>query len=100
MSESAAVAPYRIHRMIQDLLSDPAEARAFADNPQPAFDRYGVTAEEGALLEAKTVEAMSKLGVHPNLQMKYLKLRKPPVPPGAAAAPGPLDAYLDRLQAY
>ena len=93
----AAVAPYRIHRLIQDTLRDPARARAFAVDPQPIFDHYGVTASEAALLETRSVEAMSSLGVHPNLQMKYLRLRNPPVAPGASAAPGPLAAYLARL---
>lgn len=93
----AGVAPYRIHRLIQDTLRDPGQARAFAIDPQPVFDRYGITADEVALLETRSVEAMSSLGVHPNLQMKYLRLRKQPVSPESAAAPGPLDAYLARL---
>lgn len=93
----AAIAPYRIHRLIQDTLRDSAQARALATDPQPVFDRYGITSGEVALLEARSVEAMGSLGVHPNLQMKYLRLRKQPVSSESAAAPGPLDAYLARL---
>jgi hypothetical protein len=98
MSDMAVIAPYRIHRMIQDLLRDPVAARSFADDPQPAFDRYGVTAAEAAMLEDRTIEAMNALGVHPNLQMKYLRLRKAAAADDTSAAAGPLDAYLDRLK--
>lgn len=86
-------APYRIHRMIQDLVHDPIAARNFAEDPQTAFDRYAIQPGEAALLEARSIEAMTQLGVHPNLQMKYLRMRRPP----GTAGPGPLDAYLDRL---
>jgi hypothetical protein len=34
--------------------------------------------------------------VHPNLQMKYVRLRAPPAPPPAGGG-GPMAAYLDRL---
>ena len=90
------VAPYRVHRMIQDLVREPEAARVFAENPYPIFERYGVTAEEEALLEARSIESMTALGVHPNLQMKYMRLRKMPPTAGTKLA-GPLDAYLGRL---
>ena len=92
-----AAGSYRIHRMIQDLLRDPDAARAFAIDPNPAFERYGVTPTEGLQLEEKSIESMTALGVHPNLQMKYLRLRKGAPTPGVKVV-GPLDAYLDRLQ--
>lgn len=94
----ATRAPYRIHRMIQDLLRDPQAAQTFARDPYPAFASYGITEAEAALLEAGTIESMTRLGVHPNLQMKYLRLRKAPSEPGTQLPPGPLDAYLDRLR--
>lgn len=96
MPEPGARAPYRIHRMIQDLVRDPAAARGFADDPQPVFDRYGIAPGEVALLEERSIAGMTQLGVHPNLQMKYLRLRRTPNP----GASGALDAYLDRLQAH
>jgi len=87
---------YHIHRMIQDLLRDSAAAAQFAVDPADTFARYGVTSEEAGLLESLSIEGMSALQVHPNLQMKYLRLRSLP---GAAGKPkrGPLDAYLSRL---
>lgn len=80
--------------MIQDLMRDPVAAQAFATDPEPSFERYGVTPREATLLEERSIEAMTAAGVHPNLQMKYLRLRKPSA---ATAAPGPLDAYLPQL---
>lgn len=78
------------------MLRNPRAAEEFAQDPAETFKRYGVSLEEAALLESRTVEGMGHLGIHPNLQMKYLRLRRQPPPPGQSA-PGPLDAYLDRL---
>lgn len=86
-------APYRIHKLIQDLMKDQAAAAEFAEDPEPAFAAYGLTDDEKQLLRDATPVALHKLGVHPNLQMKYGRLRKPPQTGG----PGMLDAYLDRL---
>jgi hypothetical protein len=87
---------YHIHRMIQDLLRDSAAAAQFAVDPSDAFARYGVTAEEASLLETLSIEGMAALQVHPNLQMKYLRLRAQPGAVGKLKR-GPLDAYLSRL---
>lgn len=84
--------------MIQDLIRDASAAQVFAKDRQWVFDRYGITAAEAAALESLSIDAMGELGVHPNLQMKYLRLRKAPSVVGAAPIPGPLDAYLDRLK--
>lgn len=88
-------APYRVHRLIQDLMQNAAEAAAFAKDPEPAFKRYGLSDRESALLRDGSRAALIELGVHPNLQMKYARLR----PSGAASSGGPLDAYLPRLLA-
>lgn len=92
-----AVAPYRVHRMIQDLMRDPQAAAAYAADPAPTQAHYGLEPRETALLAKGTLEAMTELGVHPNMQMKYLRLSAPPPGAGALAKAGPLDAYLDRL---
>jgi 2'-aminobiphenyl-2,3-diol 1,2-dioxygenase small subunit len=90
------VAPYRVHRLIQDLMKDPGAQAAFAANPEPAFETYGLAEPEKALLRDGSPAALNALGVHPNLQMKYVRLR---IPPGSPPPPGggPLAAYLDRL---
>jgi hypothetical protein len=93
------VARYPVHKLIQDLMRDPARAAAFADNPEPEFAAYGLAEPEKALLRDGSPAALHRLGVHPNLQMKYARLRAPPPPAGAARpAGGPLAAYLDRLK--
>jgi hypothetical protein len=90
-------APYPIHRMIQDLLRDHSAAELFAKDPAETFARYGVTQEQADLLEQGTMEAMTRLGVHPNLQMKYLRLRKGRSDGAKLVDSSPLAAYLDRL---
>lgn len=92
-----AVAPYRVHRLIQDLMRDPGAAAAFRVDPASTFAGYGLSGTECALLRQGTLAAMTELGVHPNLQMKYLRLAAPAPDARALAAPGPLDAYLPRL---
>ena len=87
-------APYRVHKLIQDLMRDSTAAAAFAENPEPTFEAYGLTEAERQLLRDGSPPALHELGMHPNLQMKYARLRKPP---GLQATSGPLDAYLDKL---
>ncbi|MEJ0065222.1 MAG: hypothetical protein WDM85_07045 [Caulobacteraceae bacterium] len=92
------VAPYRVHKLIQDLMRDPVRAAAFAGDPEPVFDAFGLAEPEKALLRDGSPGALHTLGVHPNLQMKYARLRAKPAPAGAApSGGGPLAAYLDRL---
>lgn len=86
-------APYRVHKMIQDLMKNPEAAAAFAANHEPTFEAYGLAEAERALLRDGSPAALHELGVHPNLQMKYNRLRAPPKPAGG----GLMDAYLDTL---
>lgn len=92
-----AVAPYYIHRMIQNVHRDRVASAAFAQDPAPFYAEYGLDARQVALLEEASVDSMTELGVHPNLQMKYLRMRTPLPAPGASVPPGPMDAYLGRL---
>ena len=86
-------APYRVHRLIQDLNRDAGLAAEFAAAPEALFGRYAIEPEERELLRAGTPAALMRLGVHPNLQMKFLRLRRAP----AAAGAGPLAGYLRDL---
>ncbi len=91
-------ARYPVHKMIQDLMRDPAGAAAFGKDPEPFFESYGLNEDEKALLREGSLPALHRLGVHPNLQMKYARLRAVAGAPGGGGAPGgPLAAYLDRL---
>lgn len=87
-----------MHKMIQDLMRDPPAAAAFRTQPEPVFQAYGLTEQEKALLRDGSPAALHALGVHPNLQMKYARLRLSPESTAASSSPAsPLAAYLDRL---
>jgi hypothetical protein len=91
-------ARYAVHRMIQDLMRDPAGAAAFGRDPEPFFETYGLTPAERSLLREGSLPSLHALGVHPNLQMKYARLRAVAGAPGGGGSPGgPMAAYLDRL---
>lgn len=89
-------ARYAIHKMIQDLMRDPPAAAAFRTQPEATFEAYGLTEAEKSLLRDGSPRALHALGIHPNLQMKYARLR-PTSAEAATSAPSPLSAYLDRL---
>ncbi len=90
-----SIAPYRVHKLIQDLMKDPAGAAEFSRDPEAAFTAYGLAEAEKARLREGTPAALHALGVHPNLQMKYARIRAASAPQPAGG--GPLSAYLDRL---
>jgi len=92
-----STAPYRVHKLIQDLMKDPAGQAAFARDPEPAFEAHGLIETEKVLLRDGSPSALDRLGVHPNLQMKYGRLRILPGSPPPAGG-GPLAAYLGRLE--
>jgi hypothetical protein len=89
-----SAAAYRVHRLIQDLNRDPRLATTFVSDPEPLFQRYGLLEHERQLLREGTPRALMRLGVHPNLQMKFLRLRSAP----DGARPGPLASYLRDLE--
>ncbi|WP_143749320.1 hypothetical protein [Caballeronia arvi] len=81
--------------MIQDINSNAMILHAFRANRPVVYQRYGLTARECALLEVSSIEAMAELGVHPNLQMKFLRacVRGP----AGGNGKGALSAFLTRL---
>ena len=86
-------APYRVHRLIQDLNRDPRLAATFESGPEALFELYGITENERQLLREGTPRALMTLGVHPNLQMKFLRMRRA----SGGGAPSPLESYLRDL---
>jgi len=87
-------APYRVHRLIQDLNRDPRLVDTFLTAPEAVFEEYGIAENERQLLREGTPRALLTLGVHPNLQMKFLRIRRAP----GDGRPGPLASYLRDLE--
>jgi hypothetical protein len=87
-------APYRVHRLIQDLNRDPRLVGSFVREPEAVFEVYGIAENERQLLREGTPRALMTLGVHPNLQMKFLRIR----PASGGASPSPLASYLRDLE--
>ena len=87
-------APYRVHQLIQDIWADADTAAQFRADPEPVFEAYGLEEREKALLRNGEHPALIKLGVHPNLQVKYLRITAEP----ETAQEGPLAHYLARMQ--
>jgi hypothetical protein len=88
-------APYRVHRLIQDLNRDVRLASGFLSDPDSLFEQYGIAPHERQLLREGTPEALMRLGVHPNLQMKFLRIRRA----AGGAGSTPLASYLRDLKA-
>jgi hypothetical protein len=86
-------APYRVHRLIQDLNRDPRLVVLFESEPETVFEQYGITDAERLLLREGTPRALMELGVHPNLQMKFLRIRRT----AGVGGPSPLASYLRDL---
>lgn len=84
---------YRLNGMIQDLNGDDAAKERHRADPEQTYRAYGVTDEERALLDDGSIEAMNRLSVHPNLQMKWIFINAAK----SFTGPGPLDFYLERL---
>ena len=87
-------APYRVHRLIQDLNRDPRFVETFMKEPEAVFQAYGIAENERQLLREGTPQALMTLGVHPNLQMKFLRIRQAL---SGGGGPGPLASYLRDL---
>ena len=86
-------APYRVHRLIQDLNRDPRLVDTFMREPAAVFQVYGITENERQLLREGTPQALMTLCVHPNLQMKFLRIRRA----SGGGGPSPLESYLRDL---
>jgi hypothetical protein len=86
-------APYRVHRLIQDLNRDPRLVAAFLREPEAVFQAYDIAENERQLLREGTPRSLIALGVHPNLQMKFLRIRRT----AEGVGPSPLASYLRDL---
>ncbi|KJK17987.1 hypothetical protein UB46_34465 [Burkholderiaceae bacterium 16] len=81
--------------MIQDVNSDMTLLNNFRAKRSSVYQLYGLTSRECALLEDGSIEAMAELGVHPNLQVKFLRASSQGSSEGNGK--GGLPAFLARL---
>ena len=68
-------APYRIHKLIQDLYRSKEDRETFKTDPEAIFERFQLTPRERELLRDGSLQSMGALGIHPNLQMKYYEIK-------------------------
>ncbi|OBR48415.1 hypothetical protein [Paraburkholderia tropica] len=73
--DAATRPPAELHRLISQAIRDRALAAQLRDTPDAAYEAFGVPAAQRALLAADAKGALSALGVHANLQIKFLALR-------------------------
>jgi len=66
-----------IHHFIGKLDRDPSHAAAFRSDPQQAMAAASLTEQEIELLLTASRESLAELGVHPLLQIRYLRARFP-----------------------
>lgn len=84
---------YRLNQMIQDLNGDFEAKKRHRSDPNATYRRYEVSSHEQALLADGSIEAMTELGIHPNLQMKWIFINAE----GPPQEPGPLATFIERL---
>lgn len=85
--------PVELHRLISAVIRDPALAEQLRASSRTVYERFGVPPEQQAQLDADPVAALSALGVHGNLQFKYLGARGL-----LTLAPASIRPYLDTLE--
>ncbi|WP_131799783.1 hypothetical protein [Paraburkholderia ginsengiterrae] len=66
--------PVELHRLIHALIQDGELVKRFRDTPDAVFSQFFVPREQVEMLKSDPQSAFRELGVHPNLQFKYLGL--------------------------
>jgi len=64
--------PVELHRLISSALKDKTLVERIRSDPRPVYESFGVPHDEQTLLLEDPRNAMSRIGVHPNLQLKLL----------------------------
>lgn len=67
--------PVELHRLISAMIHDRTIATQLGEEPDVVFEQFGVPVDQRAMLKADPVGAPAVIGVHPNLQLKYLAFR-------------------------
>ncbi|PCG13098.1 MULTISPECIES: subunit of meta cleavage enzyme [Sphingomonadaceae] len=71
---------YRVNQLVQELFADPANLEAFANDREALYDRYGLSREQRAAIDAGGQEALTGAGLHPVLQMHHFMATNPAAP--------------------
>lgn len=64
--------PVELHRLISSALKDKALVERIRIDPRGVYELFGVPAAEQSLLLMDPKNALDQIGVHPNLQFKFL----------------------------
>jgi hypothetical protein len=80
-----------VHELIEHLIETPTERGLIQTSPDVLFDRFGVPAEVRATLRTGGRDDLHRLGIHPNLVIKWLIWSGRPTMPFF-----PIDYYFAR----
>lgn len=83
--------PRGVHELIEHLIETPTDRGLVRTSPDVLFDRFDVPAEVRETLRAGTRDDLHRLGIHPNLVIKWLIWSGRPTMPFF-----PIDYYFAR----
>ncbi|MBL8269391.1 hypothetical protein [Steroidobacter sp.] len=67
-----AAAPQGVHELIEHLIETPADRGLIRTDPESLFDRFGIPADVRQTLRTGSRDDLHRLGIHPNLVIKWL----------------------------
>ena len=65
-------APQGVHALIEHLIETPADRGLIRTTPDVLFDRFEVPADVREVLRTGGRDDLARLGIHPNLVIKWL----------------------------
>ena len=67
-----STAPQGVHELIEHLIETPGDRALIRTSPDVLFDRFEVPADVREVLRTGGRDDLSRLGIHPNLVIKWL----------------------------
>lgn len=83
--------PQGVHALVEHLIETPADRGLIKTSPDVLFDRFDVPAEVREVLRTGGRDDLARLGIHPNLVIKWLIWSGRPTMPFF-----PIDYYFAR----
>lgn len=68
---------YKVNQLMQELFANPSNLEAFMSDRQALYDRYGLSLEQRAAIDAGGQDALTEAGLHPVLQMHHFMATNP-----------------------